>query len=100
MNELKPVFIPLQNEYYQQFRDFRKPYEIRQYGKRWNEEVCKVDRMATLSNGYQKKGRLIRRITEFKRVSGVDLREEDKAAVTAIWGARAIKHEFALIYCQ
>lgn len=96
---MKPLFIALKTEHYKKFRSREKRYEIRRYGKGWTEKNCWVGRFVTISHGFQKKGRLIRRITDFKRVSGLDLREEDKAAVTAIWGAEAIKYEFALIYC-
>lgn len=96
----KPLFISLMKEYYLSFRSGDKEYEIRRYGKRWNEKTCRVGRAATHANGFQKKGRLNRRISDFKKISGLNLEANDKTAVVAIWGAEALNEDFALIYCS
>lgn len=48
---MKPLFLPLKTEYWQQFRDGTKSDELRLYGPRWNERTCAVGRSITLSRG-------------------------------------------------
>lgn len=55
---MKPLFIPLKREYFEQFRTGEKIYEYRPYGPRWNERTCTPGRTVTLSLGYGKKHRL------------------------------------------
>ncbi|MFW5499576.1 MULTISPECIES: hypothetical protein [unclassified Maridesulfovibrio] len=95
----KPLFMALMTEHYIKFRSGEKKYEIRQYGKRWNEETCRIGRLVSISHGFQKKGRLIRVVIDFKKISGSQLNEADRMAVKAIWGAEALKKEYVLIYC-
>jgi len=99
MKKERPLFMALKTEHYLPFRSGEKRYEIRPYGARWNEETCRVGRLASVSHGYQKKGRLIRVVTRFEKISGSQFKEADKASVKAIWGAEALKKEYALIYC-
>ncbi|CCO22236.1 conserved protein of unknown function [Maridesulfovibrio hydrothermalis AM13 = DSM 14728] len=65
---MRPLFFALKKEFYLQFREGIKKYEIRRYGKRWNEKTCGIGRAVTLSNGYQKEGRLNCRVTGFEKV--------------------------------
>ncbi|WP_319778460.1 hypothetical protein [Maridesulfovibrio sp.] len=95
----KSLFIVLKTEHYMKFRSGEKKYEIRQYGKKWNEEKCRIGRLVSISHGYQKKGRLIRVVIDFKKISGSQLNEADRMVVKAIWGAEALEKEYALIYC-
>ncbi|NDV27704.1 hypothetical protein [Desulfovibrio sp. JC010] len=99
MNKERPLFMALKTEHYLPFRSGEKKYEIRQYGKRWNEDTCRIGRLVSVSHGYQKRGRLIRVVTDFKKISGSQLNEADRMAVEAIWGAEALKKEYVLIYC-
>ncbi|HAS87998.1 MAG TPA: hypothetical protein DCS48_01630 [Desulfovibrio sp.] len=99
MKKERPLFMTLKTEHYMPFRSGEKRYEIRPYGARWNEETCRIGRLASVSHGYQKKGRLIRVVTDFKKISGSLLMEADKVAVKAIWGAEALEKEYALTYC-
>ena len=50
----KPLFIPLNAEYYEAFRTGKKIAEYRKYGPRWNEKTCRVGRQVLLSCGYGK----------------------------------------------
>ena len=97
---MKPLFIALRNEFYLMFQGGTKHYEIRKYCKRWNEEKCKVGRLVTLSNGYQKKGRLNLRVIDFKKVFGSRLSKSDKKAVIGCWGAEALDGYFSIIFVE
>ena len=46
---MKPLFIPLNTEYFEAFADGSKGEELRLYGPRWNEETCKLGREVVLS---------------------------------------------------
>ena len=48
---VKPLFIPLKAEYYDQFATGEKRDELRLYGPRWNECTCPVGRPVILSRG-------------------------------------------------
>lgn len=63
--EEKPLFIALKSEYFKQFKSGHKHAEYRLYGKRWNENTCRIGRKVTLSNGYGKKDRITREIVGF-----------------------------------
>jgi len=64
----KPVFIPLKKVYYLQFANGMKKTEYRQYGRRWNEKVCRIGRSVLLSCGYGNKNRMRGIITDFRKV--------------------------------
>ena len=64
---MKPLFIPLKREYFEEFATGKKTTEFRQYGPRWNERTCKVGRTVVLSLGYGKQRRLTGIITGFKK---------------------------------
>jgi hypothetical protein len=52
MKPPKPLFVPLNGEYFQQFATGTKRFEWRQYYRGWNERTCVPGREAILANGY------------------------------------------------
>lgn len=62
----KPLFIPLKREFYEAFAQGDKQEEFRLYGKRWNENTCRIGRPVTLSLGYGKANRMQGRVVSFK----------------------------------
>lgn len=62
---MKPLFIPLKGEFYDQFAKGEKSIEYRPYGPRWNERTCPVGREVVLSRGYGKAHRLQGAVTDF-----------------------------------
>lgn len=52
MNPLRPLFIPLNSCFFEEFRTGAKKYEWRQYRPGWNEENCFPGRDAVLAYGY------------------------------------------------
>jgi hypothetical protein len=62
----RPLFIPLNGEYFDLFESGAKDTEFRKYGPRWNETTCWVGRLVTLSRGYSGR-RLVGRIVGFER---------------------------------
>jgi len=83
---MKPLFVPLKTEYWQQFRDGSKRDELRLYGPRWNERTCEVGREVTLSKGYGKHGRMSGRVRAFKRQHGSLFGSTYRAAIQAVYG--------------
>ena len=81
--ELKPLFIPLLTEYYNQSLAGEKKEELRVYGPRWNESTCPVGRSVLLSKGYGKHARATSRIISFKKISATELSAKDQQAVIA-----------------
>lgn len=61
----KPLFIPLNREYFEQFEAGTKTVEYRVYGSRWNEDTCRVGREAVLSLGYGKDNRITGTVKSF-----------------------------------
>ena len=55
---MKPLFIPLKAEFYEDFENGLKDTEFRPYGPRWNERTCFVGREVVLSYGYGKRRRM------------------------------------------
>jgi hypothetical protein len=64
---MKPLFIPLYTEYFNEFESGVKDTEFRPYGSRYNERTCFIGREVTLSHGYGKKRRLRGVIVGFER---------------------------------
>lgn len=64
---MKNLFIALKTKYYEAFCDGTKSTEFRKYGKRWNEDVCKLGRKVTLSKGYGKQHRKTGVIVGFEK---------------------------------
>lgn len=83
---MKPLFVPLKTEYWQQFRDGTKRDELRLYGPRWNERTCQVGREVTLSKGYGKIGRMTGRVRAFKRQHGSTFGSTYREAIQAVYG--------------
>lgn len=52
MNPLRPLFIPLNARFFEEFRIGVKRYEWRQYQRGWTERACFPGREAVLANGY------------------------------------------------
>jgi hypothetical protein len=87
MKDEKPLFIPLNTEYYEQFESGEKKVELRQYGPRWNKKTCRVGRAATLSKGYGKKNRMYGHVSSFKKVYGANLSLCDQLAFRNCYGS-------------
>lgn len=81
-----PLFIPLNAEFYDAFVAGTKTEELRRYGPRWNERVCRVGRAVTLSRGYGKGARLTGRIWRFKRQRGETFGSTYRASIARIFG--------------
>ncbi len=62
---MKPLFIPLNRQYFEAFERGHKTTEYRLPGGRWNENTCAVGRPVTLSMGYGKARRLSGVVTGF-----------------------------------
>ncbi len=65
---MKPLFIPLKREYFEQFRDGTKPNmeEYRPEGPRWNSRTCTIGRPVVLSLGYGKANRLTGKVAGYR----------------------------------
>lgn len=83
---MKPLFIPLKTEYYEQFAQGTKTSEMRIYGDRWNEKTCPVGREVTLSKGYGLGNRLKGRISSFHKFDARGYTAEAQAAILACYG--------------
>jgi len=88
---MKPLFIPLQTKYYEQFAAGEKHEELRRYGPRWNEKTCMIDREVVLSKGYGKKNRMTGRISKFKRQHGSTLGYAFQSAILDVFGTLDIE---------
>ncbi len=62
---MKPLFIPLKAEFFDQFSRGQKDTEYRPFGPRWNERTCPPGREVVLSRGYGKAHRLRGTVTHF-----------------------------------
>jgi hypothetical protein len=72
---VKPLFIPLRDQWFRQFADGSKTIEYRAYGPRWNERTCFPGRDAVLSRGYSG-ARLQRTVRSFKVLDFADAPKE------------------------
>lgn len=63
---MKPLFIPLKREYFDQFAAGAKVEEFRPEGPRWNARTCAVGRPVVLSLGYGKTKRLTGVVTGYR----------------------------------
>ncbi len=82
----KPLFIPLRGEFWDAFADGVKKDELRRYGPRWNESVCRIGRPVVLSRGYGRRHRLNGRIRAFKKQHGSTFGSTYKASIERIYG--------------
>jgi hypothetical protein len=62
---IKPLFIPLKRQYFEEFEQGKKQFEYRTYGSRWNEQTCLVGRRVIISLGYGKQRRTEGKIVSF-----------------------------------
>lgn len=53
-NQVKPLFVPLKKQYYEDFVTGNKDTEYRKYGPGWNERTCQIGRTVVISMGYGK----------------------------------------------
>lgn len=88
---MKPLFIPLNTEYFDAFADGSKTEELRRYGLRWNENTCKVGRDVVLSKGYGKRHRMTGRVWKFTRQHGSTFGSTYKAAILDVFGTLDIE---------
>lgn len=75
---MKPLFIPLKRQYYEEFVSGTKTVEYRKYGRGWNENTCSLGRPVVISLGYSKHRRSLGVITSFNVISSskvLDARE-------------------------
>lgn len=84
---MKPLFIPLKKEYFEQFEAGTKKKEFRLYGPRWNEKTCIPGREVILSFGYGKQRRLQGTIKSFSKVPV--MKSEGMADFWLIYGVHA-----------
>lgn len=82
----KPLFIPLNTEYYEAFKDGSKSVEYRLCGKRWHKGTCYTGRAVTLSKGYGKKDRLSGFITGVRIRQAHELPVDVSEAIHEIYG--------------
>lgn len=61
----RPLFIPLQAQWFERIKSGEKRHEYRAYGPRWNERTCRVGRRVVCSRGYGKAQRIERTIASF-----------------------------------
>ncbi|MCB1511359.1 MAG: hypothetical protein KDJ36_10680 [Hyphomicrobiaceae bacterium] len=83
---MKPLFIPLNTEYYEAFKYGTKTEELRVYGPRWNHDTCQEGREVIISKGYGKQNRMKGRIWKFKKQHGSLFGSTYKAAIQAVYG--------------
>lgn len=88
---MKPLFVPLNTEYYNAFADGSKREELRRYGPRWNEKTCPVGRAVVLSKGYRKAHRMTGEIWKFKRQHGSTFGSTYQAAILDVYGTLDIE---------
>lgn len=87
---MKPLFVPLNAEYYDAFASGDKDTEYRMFGRGWNFKTCIVGRPVLLSRGYGKQSRMAGTVVRFQKLWWKNI--EDAAAVAAIeklFGKRA-----------
>lgn len=95
---MKPLFIPLKTEYFNQFKSGEKTSELREYGKRWNERTCEILRPVTLSKGYGKHERLYGKIVDFRVKHGTEYGNPWKSAILDCYGTLDV--QIAEIYIK
>lgn len=89
MSPDKPLFIPLNTQYYEAFVAGTKQTEFSPHGPRWNAQTCRVGRSVTLSKGYGKGCRITGVVIDFQAMQvGSDLWNElYSQADTEAWNA-------------
>lgn len=64
---LPPIFFALRTAYFRAFERGEQSFELRRYGRRFNERVCLPGRRVILGHGYSGRGRLSATIVAFER---------------------------------
>ena len=82
----RPLFIPLKTKYFEMFLSGEKMSELRPYGPRWNEKVCRVGREVVLSKGYGKQHRIKGYIREFYKRRATTFGSTYRAAIQDVYG--------------
>jgi len=83
---MKPLFIPLKSEFYDEFLCGDKREELRLYGPRWNERTCQVGREVILSKGYGKQHRTCGVIMDFTKQHGTTFGSTHKESIVKCYG--------------
>ncbi len=83
---MKPLFIPLNTEFYEAFLSGDKGSELRLYGPRWNENTCPVGRGVILSKGYGKQNRITGVIREFHKRDARTFGKTYQGSIMKIYG--------------
>jgi hypothetical protein len=91
MTMLKPFFMPLKTEYFEQFKNGTKSYELRKYSNRFCRAKFPIGRHVILSKGYGKKHRLIGTVAHINIVMADELSIIDRKAVVDCYGNGEIK---------
>ena len=94
---MKPLFIPLKTEYYEDFKNGTKRVELRLYGKRWNHQTCKVGRDVIVSKGYGKKNRMTCIIWKFTKQHGSLFGETYRNIIKSIYGTLNVEIAYIFI---
>jgi hypothetical protein len=82
----KPLFVPLNAEFWYAFRNGDKTDELRLFGPRWNEETCRVGRKALLSKGYGKAHRILAVVAEFHKRDARSFGSTTQANILRLFG--------------
>jgi hypothetical protein len=86
MTHSKPYFLPLYKEYYLKIKNGEQNCEIKPFNHRgWNSKNIYPLRELNVSNGYQKPGRII------KRIYRVDITNDLKKAYIPQWHIDAVE---------
>jgi len=83
----KPLFVPLETEFFELFESGKKTEELRLYGPRWNEKTCAPGRAVTLSKGYGKQARLTGKIYKFKKQHGSLFGSTYREQIESVYGS-------------
>jgi hypothetical protein len=83
---MKPLFIPVNSEYYELFESNQKQTELRLYGRRWNEDTCYPGRPVVVSRGYGTASRLTGVIAAFSTCAVMDLPDLERSQFEACYG--------------
>lgn len=91
----KPLFIPLNTEYFNAFKSGDKEYEVRKASdKRWGARHCRIGRAVTLSKGYGKYERLSGVVSSFETLPVSSLPSDLQRPFIELYG---VKETFASV---
>ena len=94
---MKPLFVPLRSEPYDQFAAGAKSAELRLYGPRWNEQTCWPGRTVILSRGYGRHHRMRTAVVAFRRMTLAELPATERRSVTRHYGEIPESTDIAVI---